>query len=220
MTAVPAPHGTGVQLICDTCGIVTGTDSCGLHDADVVYVAVDAVGWSGSAFARGPHRCPNCSCAVVAGRGSSKTVATGRQRSRRPAGALLERVDVQRTTHVAVVRVTGDIDMDVAADLDTAIESALAVDPNIVVDLTRAGTIDSAGLGALVRGRNAARRHEGELVLTGPSRFVQTVLRTMRLHTAFRVFATVEQAVVAVRGQRRWILHRATGRERNRRWER
>ena len=52
--------------------------------------------------------------------------------------------------------------------------------------------------GTLVRARHAARRHHGELLLAAPSRFIPTVLRTMRLHTAFRTFTTLRQAVAAV----------------------
>ncbi|MEV6842758.1 STAS domain-containing protein [Actinoplanes sp. NPDC051411] len=82
-----------------------------------------------------------------------------------------------------------------------AIDSAVACHPYVVVDLTHAGVIDAFGLGVLVRARNAARRREGELVLAGPSQFLQTVLRTVRLHTAFRTFNTVPQATTAVGGE-------------------
>lgn len=192
MTAVPAGYGAGLQLICDGCGRSAGADGAGLHDADVVYVAVTAVGWSGSPFARGPHRCPRCS-------------AVAAPAPRRPAdvpgavldGAVLDRASVEVTPAAAIVRVAADLDAGVADELRSMLETAVAARRYVVVDLTEAGTIDSAGLGALVRARNAARRRSGELILAGPSRFVQTVLRTMRLHTAFRTFPSVEQAVAA-----------------------
>jgi anti-sigma B factor antagonist len=101
------------------------------------------------------------------------------------------------TSPAAVVRVTGDIDLDVVADLRAGLENAAALRPYVIADLTGAGTIDSLGLGALVRGRGAARQRGGDLLLVAPSRFVQTVLRTMRLHTAFRTFGTVPQAITA-----------------------
>jgi len=187
MTAVPAEQGTGIQLICDNCGDVTIADGIGLHDAEVVHSAVEGIGWTGSAFARGPHRCADCAAAIA-------TAAPARGRSVRPSTES-GRVRVGQTAGASLVQVSGDIDMDVAAELRSGLEVALAAHSIVIVDLTDAGVIDSTGLGTLVRARNAARRNAGEVVLAGPSRFVQTVLHTMRLHTAFRVFDAVEQAI-------------------------
>jgi anti-sigma B factor antagonist len=119
------------------------------------------------------------------------------RRSRRPADASCSPVRIEKTRLVTVVRIIGEIDLEVAPDLQAALDEAIAAQPNVVVDLTHAYTVDSAGLGVLVRARNRARRRRGELVLAGPSRFVQTVLRTMRLDTAFPTFATVRQAITA-----------------------
>lgn len=189
MTAVPAEEGMGVQLICDSCGDVAIAEGCGLHDTDVVYVAAAAIGWAGSPFARGPHRCPGCTP-------SAAPAAQSPDQSPARAG-VLDRVRVEHTPTAAVVHVTGEIDIAVAPDLRSALEAAVVAQSNVIVDLSQAGVIDSAGLGTLVRARNAARRRQGELLLAGPSRFVQTVLRTMRLHTAFRTFGTVQQAITA-----------------------
>lgn len=186
MTAVPDMSSSGVQLICDGCGEVASTTGCGLHDADVVYVAVAAIGWTGTAFARGPHHCPRCSTSLA---------PAGRRKV--PPAAAPERVAVETTPTAAVVRIAGDVDLDVAAELRAAFETAAASRPYVIADLSRAATIDSLGLGTVVRARNMARRQQSELLLAGPSRFVRTVLRTMRLHTAFRTFATVRQALAA-----------------------
>jgi anti-sigma B factor antagonist len=45
--------------------------------------------------------------------------------------------------------------------------------------------IDSSGLGLLMRTRQEARSHGGTVSLAAPSRFVLTVLHTMRLDGAF-----------------------------------
>jgi anti-anti-sigma factor len=191
MTAVPATVGTGVQLICDGCGDVAVANGCGLHDADVVYVAVAEIGWTGSAFARGPHRCPGCDSRIPAARRSQvrradDTRATGR-------------VSQHSMTSASLVRVVGDVDTDVVAELRTALDTAVAEHPRVIVDLTRAATIDSVGLGTVVRARQAARRRGGDLLLAAPSRFVRTVLHTMRLDGAFPTFDTVPQAMSAAR---------------------
>ncbi|MCA2219044.1 STAS domain-containing protein [Jidongwangia harbinensis] len=86
---------------------------------------------------------------------------------------------------MSLVRVAGDVDTGVVAELRAALETALAEHPRIIMDLTRAATIDSVGLGTVVRARQAARRRGGDLLLAAPSRFVQTVLHTMRLDGAF-----------------------------------
>ncbi len=192
MTTVPGTHSPGVRLRCDGCGDVAMTDGGGLHDADVVYVAVTAIGWTGSPFARGPHHCPRCTTAVPGQRRHTMGSATP--------GAKFGRVTMWSTPTAAVVRIAGDINAGLAAELGSALETAAASRPYVIADLTEAGTIDSRGLGILVRARHAARRHHGELLLAGASRFIQTVLRTMRLHTAFRMFATLRQAVAAVDG--------------------
>ena len=109
------------------------------------------------------------------------------------------RVSVELGPSAAVVSATGDVGADIDGELREALDEALAWRPTVIVDLAATRRMDPAGLGTLVRARNAARRRDGELVLAAPSRFQQTVLRTMRLHTAFRTFGTLQQAVTATR---------------------
>ncbi|MEU4245694.1 STAS domain-containing protein [Actinoplanes sp. NPDC026619] len=181
-----------MQLICDNCGVATVTDGGGLHDAELVYVAVTDVGWTGSPFARGLHRCPGC---------SAEMRVTRPVPERSPgSAAVLDRIRVAHLTAASLVQIDIDIDMDLAAELRAALEIAVTAHRNVIVDLSGAGVIDSVGLGVLVRARNIARQRPGEVVLAAPSRFIQTVLRTMRLHTAFRTFDTVEGAIMATNG--------------------
>ncbi|MEV6303484.1 STAS domain-containing protein [Actinoplanes sp. NPDC051861] len=190
MTAVPARRGTGVELTCDGCGVVAAPGGYGLHDTEVVYVTVAGTGWTGTAFARGPHHCPSCSATSVAARALRVRTATGDQ------------VSLEIGPAAAVVRVTGDVDLAVADELRAVLESAAVQRRVIVVDLAEAGTIDSTGVGALVRGRNAARRRGGDLLLAAPSRFLQMMLRTMRLHTAFATYRSVPHALASTTDRR------------------
>jgi anti-anti-sigma factor len=203
MTAIPTARGGGVQLICDGCGRVAAAVGCGLHDADVVYVAVAAIGWAGSAFTRGPHRCPACRTA--------KPPATRSARRSPPGATVAGRVSQRHTDFATLVDITGNIDVDVVAELRTALDRAVAARPQVIVGLAQVRTIDPAGLGVLVRARRAARGRNGDLVLAGPSRFVRTVLRTMRLHTAFRTFGTVQQAMTAAHAAARHQPHSPSG---------
>lgn len=76
-----------------------------------------------------------------------------------------------------------------------------ALHRHAVVDLHAVAFIDSAGLGLLVRARQEARQHGGTFDVVLPSRFVLTVLHTMRLEAVFRVFVDLRAARQAIRRQ-------------------
>ena len=190
MTAVPAVPGAPVKLICDGCGCVGSVEGCGLHDAEVVYVPIASIGWTGSVFARGPHRCGTC---TING-------GTGDGRRSRPAAFPADaagRVSLETRPALALVGVTGDIDSQMICELRTALDRAIAARSTVVVDLSKLCRIDSAALGVLVHAHNAARRRGGDLALAAPSRFVRMVLRTMHLQRALPTTDTVRQALTA-----------------------
>ncbi|MEV5767271.1 STAS domain-containing protein [Micromonospora sp. NPDC052213] len=185
MTVVPDDN--AMTLICDSCGDVTTGTACVLPDAEVVWTLVAEHGWSGSPFATGPHRCPRCSLlGPDAGRGGEAG------RGAQVAGGAL---GVDHLDDVAVATASGDIDVDIADDLRTALRQAVDVCGHIVVDLTRVHLIDANGLGLLVRAHRDARERGAVLCLAAPSRFILTVLHTMRLDGLFPIFASPEEAV-------------------------
>ncbi|MCO8275570.1 STAS domain-containing protein [Actinoplanes sp. TRM 88003] len=106
------------------------------------------------------------------------------------------------TSNAALVRVTGDIDLDVIGELRDVLDSAVALRPVVIVDLISAGTIDSLGLAVLAGTRDAARRRGGDLLLVAAGHFTRGVLTARRLQTAFRVFDTVPQAITAASAPR------------------
>jgi anti-anti-sigma regulatory factor len=67
-----------------------------------------------------------------------------------------------------------------------------------VVDLHAVTFIDSAGLGLLVRAHQEAKQHDGTFALAAPSRFVLTVLHTMRLDGVFRTFPDRRAALAGI----------------------
>ncbi|KUL30756.1 STAS domain-containing protein [Actinoplanes awajinensis] len=109
--------------------------------------------------------------------------------------------DFQVVTHtldgVSLVRLIGDVDLSVAARLRTTFETALAAHPWVIVDLTRAGAVDSIGLGVLVAAAQVARRRSGDVLLAGAPPFFTAVLHAARLGAVFTTFATVPQAMTA-----------------------
>ncbi|MEU4366613.1 STAS domain-containing protein [Micromonospora chersina] len=167
MTVVPTEH--LMSIICDGCGdTVTGVADV-LPDAEVVWTLVFDNGWTGSAFACGPHHCPRCSVAA--------DVRAAEQ-------DLTDNLGVDDLDEHAVMEV------DYAEPVRRALAEALVLGPQVLVDLTECTTIDSEGLGLLVRAHQEARREERALCLVAPSRFVMTVLHTMRLEHVFPVFPT------------------------------
>jgi anti-anti-sigma factor len=88
----------------------------------------------------------------------------------------------------ALVRIAGDLDLEMAPDLRAALGWAVDRHHGVVIDLTGVPRLDSAGLGVLVRAHARAKHHDGVLCLVGPSRFVQTVLHTMHVDGVFPIF--------------------------------
>lgn len=96
---------------------------------------------------------------------------------------------------VTVIAATGDIDLDTGDTLRTALRHVAEVGGHVVVDLSRVHIIDSTGLGLLVRAHRDARERGVTLCLAAPSRFIRTVLHTMRLDGAFPIFESLDDAV-------------------------
>ncbi|MEW2383558.1 STAS domain-containing protein [Micromonospora sp. NPDC047707] len=167
MTVVPDEH--VMTLICDGCGDTAASTAVVLPDAEVVWTLVSEHGWTGSPFATGPHRCPRCTPLPTPG-----SAAAG------PHPLGIDDLDEV------------DDPVPAAAEAETdALRAALAAAEEhagrVTVDLSTVEHIDSAGLGLLVRARQEARQRGMELCLHAPSRFVLTVLHTMRLQAAFPV---------------------------------
>ncbi|MEH0927197.1 STAS domain-containing protein [Micromonospora sp. CPCC 205558] len=183
MTVVPDDH--LMTLICDTCGDSVKATACVLPDAEVVWTLVSEQGWSGSPFATGPHRCPHCSLLPPTGGGQASCGDHG------PGGIL----GIDHVDDVTVVAAAGDVDLDTGDTLRHALRHAADMGGHVVVDLSRVHLIDSTGLGLLVRAHRDARDRGATLCLAAPSRFIRTVLHTMRLDGAFPIFDSRDDAL-------------------------
>ncbi|CAL9341561.1 Putative anti-sigma factor antagonist [Streptomyces sp. enrichment culture] len=107
-------------------------------------------------------------------------------------------VDEERTTvHAApppagarcVVRVSGEMDLDHASELRTALDRAIsrAADrADVVVDLRHSSFCDSAGLTVLLAAREKARADGHVLRLAAPS---HQMLRLLELTGSFELFS-------------------------------
>jgi anti-sigma B factor antagonist len=190
MTVVPRTAGTAV-LICDRCGMQDHA-AAATRDNDVVWPLVAGVGWTGSPFATGPHGCPQCGDVVP-------EPAVAAQEPPSPAPGASYGIQVHQDMDAIVVTPLVDIDADFAATLRDGLTAAVSTGRHVVLDLHAVQLIDSAGLGLLVRAHQQAKRRGGSLCLVAPSRYVLTVLHTMRLDTVFAAYPDEEAAFRALR---------------------
>ncbi|MEV6843112.1 STAS domain-containing protein [Actinoplanes sp. NPDC051411] len=96
-----------------------------------------------------------------------------------------------------VVVVRGDLDVDSAPVLTTALDQVLAVPlPRVVVDLSGIGFCDSIGLSAFVVGHHRAAALGGWVRLAAPSEFLVRLLDRVGLTPAVPVYREVADALV------------------------
>ncbi|MEV0902764.1 STAS domain-containing protein [Actinoplanes sp. NPDC049802] len=177
MTAVPGTEPGTLTLICDECGDTVDAPEVA-HDEEIVWPRLGPLGWSGSPFAAGQHRCPPCSLLPP----PYDRLPT----SRPQLGASYDLREHDDVDAVVITPLT-DVDAEATVVLREALEQALDTYRHVLVDMRAAEVIDSAGLGMLVRARQHAKQRGGTLTLAAPSRYVRTVLHTMRLEGLFAI---------------------------------
>jgi len=101
---------------------------------------------------------------------------------------------------VRVVRVAGELDMLTAPQLASCLLSQIdARGGHVVVDLSAVTFLAAAGLGSLVRAREAATHHDIELCLTGVDhRAVARSLEITRLRATFTIRPSTKWVIAAV----------------------
>lgn len=72
---------------------------------------------------------------------------------------------------------------------------------NIIADLSRVNFMNSSGLGILITALTSLRNAGGELILSGPSKRIESLLMVTKLITVFPHYKTLEQAVAAYQEQ-------------------
>jgi anti-anti-sigma factor len=101
---------------------------------------------------------------------------------------------------VAVVTVTGDVDVATCAALRDSLLQVIA-DENfrgLVVNLAGVSFIDSTGIGVLVGAWRRTKATDGDLALASPSRQAQSVLDATGLTKVLSIYSTEEEAVQAL----------------------
>jgi len=190
MTVVPRTADTSI-LICDRCGTQDHATEV-THDSEVVWPLVASVGWRGSPFATGPHSCPQCGDVAP-------EPVTPVHEPPAPAHGASYGIEVHDDVNAVVVTPLVDIDAGVTETFRDGLTVAANTRQHIVLDLHAVHLIDSAGLGLLVRSHQEAKHNGGSLSLVAPSRFLLTVLHTMRLDTIFPTYPDRDAAFRALR---------------------
>jgi anti-sigma B factor antagonist len=105
------------------------------------------------------------------------------------------RCEVETKPDVTVLTVSGEIDMDTAADLTEAMTRALTHSKHLVVDLADVSFIDSTGLRSLVDIHIEASRTDREVKLAVGNGQARRPIEISGLNQVLSVYESVESAV-------------------------
>ncbi|HSL47207.1 MAG TPA: STAS domain-containing protein [Anaerolineales bacterium] len=107
-------------------------------------------------------------------------------------------LEIDNTREVSVMKVRGRVDSETAPELDEALGKLLQDDRNkIVLDLQDVDYMSSAGLRAIVKAYQAAKKNGGDLRLARVSTPVEVILRTVGMMQMLQMFATEQEAMAS-----------------------
>ena len=99
---------------------------------------------------------------------------------------------------VSVVKVKGHVDSETAPELDDALTKLLLENRNqIVLNLQGVEFISSAGLRAVVKAYQAAKKSGGDVRLAAVSTPVEVILRTVGMMQMLQMYPTEQEAMAA-----------------------
>ncbi|HZZ96447.1 MAG TPA: STAS domain-containing protein [Jatrophihabitantaceae bacterium] len=99
---------------------------------------------------------------------------------------------------VAVVGVSGEVDVYAAPQLRERLTEMLEDGRSVVVDLTEVGFLDSTGLGALVAARTSAAEHGASLPLVCTHQRILKLFTITGLDGVFTIHDTVDAAIAGL----------------------
>jgi anti-sigma B factor antagonist len=112
----------------------------------------------------------------------------------KPARATL----VPRQHPPNVLPLEGEIDLHVLPAVTRSLNAITEKKPErIVIDLSHATYIDSAGIAALILGMQEVEAYGGRFFLTGLSETMHSIFETLRLDQIFQIFPDVDAALAA-----------------------
>ena len=97
-----------------------------------------------------------------------------------------------------VLLLEGDIDLHVAPVVTESLNAMIKRKPErIVIDLSRATYIDSAGIAMLILAMQEVEAYGGKFFLSGLQEPIRSILETSRLDRTFRISQNVDAALAA-----------------------
>ena len=97
-----------------------------------------------------------------------------------------------------VLRLKGEIDLHVSPSVTQSLNAMAEEKPErIVIDLSRATYIDSAGLAALILAMQKVEAYGGRFFLSGVHETMRSIFETSRLDQIFQIFSDVDAAMIA-----------------------
>src|SRR6266705_1159007 len=105
---------------------------------------------------------------------------------------------VSRQHRPNVLLLEGDIDLHVSPAVTESLNPMIKTNPErLVIDLSRATYIDSAGLAALILAMQEVEAYGGQFFLSGLQETIRSILEISRLDRIFRIFLDVDTALAA-----------------------
>jgi anti-sigma B factor antagonist len=105
---------------------------------------------------------------------------------------------VSRQHRPNVLPLKGEIDLHVSPAVTQSLNAMIEEKPErIVIDLSRATYIDSAGLAALILAMQNVEAYGGRFFLTGVHETMRSIFETSRLDQIFEILPDVDAALAA-----------------------
>jgi len=105
---------------------------------------------------------------------------------------------VPRQHQPNVLPLEGDIDLHVSPAVTELLNAMIKKKPErIVIDLSHATYIDSAGVAALILAMQDVEAYGGEFFLSGLQETIRSIFEISRLDRTFRIFPDVDTALAA-----------------------
>ena len=103
---------------------------------------------------------------------------------------------VQHQHRPNVLPLEGDIDLHVSPGVTESLNAMIKKKPErIVIDLSRATYIDSAGVAALILAMQEVEGYGGKFLLSGLQETIRSIFEISRLDRTFRIFPNVDAAL-------------------------
>jgi anti-sigma B factor antagonist len=105
---------------------------------------------------------------------------------------------VPRQQRPIVLPLNGEIDLHVSPALTASLNAMIEKKPaRLVIDLSGATYIDSAGLAALIVAMQTVEAYGGRFFLAGLHETMRSIFESSRLDQTFRIFQDVDAALAA-----------------------